>query len=113
MMEGFAAVVGVIGALSLGVTKVVDFLRNVLDKADTYPKYVWNIVAFVVGIAFAVGWHQNITEQLTALVPALADVQVDGVPGEIITGIVIGGFAGFWHELLDALSGVATRTHGG
>lgn len=111
-MEAFAAVVAAFALLSAGVTKVVDLLRNLFDKTDKFPKWVWNIVAFVVGIATAVGWNQNLTAEVAALIPAVEGMKVEGVPGEVLTGIAMGGFAGFWHELLDSLSGIAKRGHG-
>lgn len=104
----FGALVAGIAVLSLTVTKVVDLIRNLLDKQDTYPKYVWNIVAIVVGLAFALGWQLNIVDGITALVPALVNTTVNKTAAEILTGLIIGGGAGFFHELLDALSGVAT-----
>jgi hypothetical protein len=102
------AVLGTIGALGLTVTKCVDLIRNLIDKQDTYPKYVWNIVALVVGLAFALGWQLNIAGSITALIPALKNASISGTAGQVLTGVIIGGSAGFFHELLDALSGVAT-----
>src|SRR6185369_899877 len=106
--EGFAAVVAVILGLALTTTKVTDFLRNVLDKSDTYPKYVWNIVAFLVGIALCVGWQHSFVNDLFHQVPALSDVNLSGTAGYVLSGLIVGGGAGFFHEVLDALSGVAT-----
>ena len=107
-MEGFAVVLAVIVGLSLTVTKVVDFLRNVLDKSDTYPKYVWNIAAFVVAMALCVGWQHSFVSDLFSQVPALSDVNLTGNMGYVLSGLILGGLSGFGHELLDALSGVAT-----
>lgn len=102
-------------ALSLTVTKVVDFFRNLLDKGDTYKKWIWNVVALVVGLAFALGWQVNIAGSMAQLVPALADKAslMDGVSGQVLTGFIIGMSAGFWHELLDALSSYAGRNQVG
>lgn len=112
-MEGFFAVAATVAALSLTVTKVVDFIRNATDKEDTFPKWVWNVVALVIGLGFALGWELNIAESLVALVPALAEstARVQGVPGEVLTGAVVGLSAGFWHEALDALSSMANRNN--
>lgn len=102
-----------LAALSLTVTKVVDFFRNVLDKQDTWPKYTWNIAALLVGLAFALGWQLDLTGAAIKLVPALADQasRLTGVAGQALTGVVIGMASGFWHELLDALSSVANRNN--
>lgn len=95
-----------VNALALGVTKVVDLIRNVTGTA---PKWVWNVVALGVGLVVAFGWEKDLTGAAFALVPALKDQHVSEFLGRLLTGIVIGGAAGFWHELLDALSGVAKR----
>jgi hypothetical protein len=107
-MEGFAVVLAVIVGLSLTTTKTVDLLRNILDKGDTWPKYVWNIAAFAVGIALCVGWQHSFVNDLFHQVPALSQVNLDGTMGYLLSGIIVGGASGFFHELLDALSGVAT-----
>lgn len=105
-MEDFGAVLAVIAGLSLGVTKIVDTARNAFDRDDTLPKWTWNLAAFAVGIGFCVGWEKNITADLFHMVPALArDVDgLTGIGGYVISGLMVGGFAGFGHELLDRLS---------
>jgi hypothetical protein len=109
-MGGFAVLLGTLGALSLTVTKIVDFARNAFDKEDTFPYWTWNVVALAVGLAFALGWQLNLAGQAAALVPALAGTgRLDGIAGQVLTGLLIGGGSGFFHELLDALSGVAAK----
>jgi hypothetical protein len=105
-MEEFAVVLAVIGGLSLTVTKVVDLIRNLVDQNDSAPKWVWNVAAFGVGVAFCLGWEKNLTADLMRLVPALArDTDgLGGVLGQVVSGFMLGGFAGFGHELLDRLS---------
>ncbi len=103
------ALLALVMALALAVTKVVDLIRNGFDKSGNAPKWVWNVVAFVVGIVFAFGWEKDLTGAAFALVPALANSHVSDFLGRLLTGIVIGGGAGFWHEFLDALSGIAKR----
>lgn len=100
------ALLGLIQALALADTKVVDLIRNVTGTA---PKWVWNVVAFAGGLAIAFGWEKDLTGAAFALVPALAHTHVSAFLGRLLTGIVIGGSAGFWHEVLDALSGIAKR----
>jgi hypothetical protein len=113
-MEGFAVVLATVGLLAAAVTKATDLVRNLVDKRDKLPKWTWNVVPFGIGIAYAVGWHHNVTQDLAALVPALADkgVLLVGVAGEIVTGLVIGGAAGGLHEVFDALSSIANRNNG-
>lgn len=105
------ALLAMVGALSLTVTKVVDLVRNLIDKNDSFPKYTWNIVALVVGIGFALGWQLNIAGSVTSLIPALKNATLTGVSGQLLTGAVIGMASGFWHEVLDSLSSVANKNN--
>jgi hypothetical protein len=93
------------------VTKSTDFIRNIFDKGDTAPKWVWNVVPLVLAVAYAIGWGLDASAAILALVPALADNAdaLTGLPGQILTGLLAFGAAGFLHEAFDALSGVATR----
>jgi hypothetical protein len=113
-MTEFGTVLLAIAAMSLTVTKVVDFFRNVFDRSGALKgSWVWNAVALGVGLAFALGWQLNVAEALVGLVPALASHtgMVSGVSGQVLTGFVVGLGAGFWHELLDALSSIANRNN--
>jgi hypothetical protein len=94
------------------VTKSTDFVRNVLDANDTYPKWVWNVVPFVIALGYAIGWQLDASAALLALVPAFAKnaTALTGLPGEILTGLLAFGAAGFLHEAFDSLSGIAKRS---
>jgi hypothetical protein len=111
-MTEFGLSLAAIGALSLTVTKVVDLIRNLPWFKDKWiGSWVWNVVALIVGLAFALGWQISIAGPLVALVPALADhaANFTGTMGQVLTGALIGGAAGFWHDLLHALSAVAGK----
>jgi hypothetical protein len=111
-MQGFAVVLAVIVGLSLSVAKAVDFTRNLpwfKDKA--IGSWVWNALAFVYGLALCVGWQHSVVNDLFAQVPALANVNLGENAGYIISGLIVGGGAGFAHEVLDALSGIASASH--
>jgi hypothetical protein len=86
--------------ISVGVAKVVDFIRNLFGNRETsVPPWVWNAVAFVVGIGAALGWGINLLSAIVAAVPALADkAGTNDTLGQVLTGILIGGMAGFWHD---------------
>jgi len=108
-MEGFAVVLAVIVGLSLTVTKIVDFTRNLpFFKDKAVGSWVWNAEAFVVGVIVCVGWQHSFVNDLFHQVPALSTVNITGNLGYLLSGLILGGVSGFFHELLDALSGVAT-----
>lgn len=116
-MQGFAVVLAVILGLSLTTTKVVDFVRNLpyFKNADGSPKFagsaIWNVLAFVVGVLLCVGWQHSFVNDLFAQVPALSNVHLDGNAGYLLSGLIVGAGAGFFHELLDALSSIANRNN--
>lgn len=110
------AAFGIIGGLALGVTKVVDFIRNLpFFKGRWVGGWQWNAAAFIVGFAMCMGWQKNFAGDLMRMVPALAaDAdKVTGTAGYVLSGLLLGGLSGFGHELLDALSGVGTTLHNG
>jgi hypothetical protein len=105
----FAAYLAVILALGVTVTKAVDLIRNAIDPRDAVPKFVWNVAAFGVGIVFALGWSVDIINPGLALIPAIGEKTIVGsTAAEVLSGFVLGGVAGFWHEALDALSARGT-----
>ena len=111
-MEGFAVVLAVIVGLSLTVTKTVDFIRNLPWFKDKFiGSWLWNAVAFVVGLVLCVGWQHSFVNDLFSQVPALSTLNLTGNMGYVLSGLILGGLSGFGHELLDALSSVANRNN--
>lgn len=111
-MEGFAVVFAIILGLSLTVTKVVDFVRNLpFFKGKWIGGWQWNALAFIVGVLLCLGWQHSFVNDLAHQVPALATVNFTGTMGYLLSGLLLGGLSGFGHELLDALSSVANRNN--
>jgi hypothetical protein len=111
-MEGFAVVLSVIVGLSFTVSQVVAFIRNLPMFKDKYVgTWVWNAVAFVVGVALCVGWQHSFINDLVHQVPALVTLNFTGTMGYLLSGLLLGGLSGFAHEILDALSSVANRNN--
>jgi hypothetical protein len=117
-MEDFAGLLAFLGLLTasgLAVTKGVDLIRNALDRGDTAPKFVWNVAALVVGVGMFVLWPQdvNLAAAGVSLIPKLAPLadELQTTTGQIISGLLAGGAAGFGHEFLDRLSGAARLRH--
>lgn len=77
-------------ALAATVTKATDFVRNAADPGNSAPKWVWNLVAFGLGIAAA------LLSDLTLLGPDTL--------GRVVTGLAIGAAASGFHEVFDFFS---------
>lgn len=103
-MDALVAWLALVTAGGAVVTKSVDLVRNAIDRDNSFPAVTWNVVAFAIGVGYALGWQIDVTATLLDLVPALKGARLDGVAGQILTGLVMGGAAGFWHELFDSLS---------
>lgn len=99
----FTAFLVAVGPLALGITKLVDLIRNVADKNDTLPKWVWNVVPIVLGIGYALVTATNFVNLVSGLNPNVTE-HLGNVWGQIVTGVALGGVAAFWHEHLDATS---------
>jgi hypothetical protein len=108
MNEAFAAFTAfLIAALpfSVGITKIVDTVRNLFGDAQAnVPKWVWNVLALVVGVVFALGFEINLLSPIAAAIPALKDWSPDSTAAEVLTGLSLGAMAGFWHEKMDEWS---------
>jgi hypothetical protein len=111
MNEAFAAFTAfLIAALpfSVGITKIVDTVRNLFgDRQASVPKWVWNVLALVIGVAFAIGFEINLIAPIAAAIPALKDWSPDSTAAEVLTGLSLGAMAGFWHEKMDEWSSIA------
>lgn len=89
-----------VALLGLAATKVVDFVRHVTDVTRAVRLFLG--FALGVGLAWAVdysmfaGW--DIGFRTSWMGPAA-------------TGLVIGGLAAVWHEILDVLSSYARRSY--
>ena len=81
------------------VTKLVDLVRK-LDTNDSAPKYVWILVSMAFGIVIALIWQVDALAEL-GVAPS---GRLQGVAGQILTGLLVGGFGSGWHEVFDALS---------
>jgi hypothetical protein len=103
-MEAFIAAVAF---WPLIVTKVTDFVRNAVDPGGTFPRFTWNLVPFALGVVIAVVYELQYSDLIPNLPPRL--IGLSGFWNEFITGLGIAAVSSAWHELLDALSGVAKR----
>ena len=59
--------------LSVGVTKIVDTIRNLVDASGRLPKVTWNIAALAVGILSAYAFELSLLEPVAKAIPALND----------------------------------------
>jgi hypothetical protein len=84
------------------VTKLVDLVRK-FDTGDTWPKSIWIVLSMVFGILIALIWQVDALAELGVS----ASSRLQGVAGQVLTGILVGGFGSGWHEVFDALSSAA------
>lgn len=104
MEGGTTEIVAVATVFGVVVTKTVDVLRNTFDPNGKLPKWLWNLSAFGLGIAMALIWEINMLDNWSD-----KDSMVQGITGQILTGISIGGVSSGYHELFDVLSSTAKR----
>jgi hypothetical protein len=91
-----------IAAASAAITKIVDAVRNVLDKRKPpMPKWIWNVLALALGVVGALVFSIEPVE--------LKGIQVTGAALNIVTGLMVGGLASGWHEVFSALSSVQKK----
>jgi hypothetical protein len=87
--------------LAFGVEKTVSAIRHVFDPNDKLPTVVWNFASMAVGVATAVGWHKTVVPAVFSAVPALQhSTALSGTSGEILSGLILGGLAGFGYGVL-------------
>jgi hypothetical protein len=98
-LAALTAALIVAGPVSVAVTKVVDFIRNLIDANNAMPRFVWNIAAFVIGLGLCLGWGINVLAAVVNSIPALAtNSMMAGTMGTVLTGLLVGAMAGFWHD---------------
>lgn len=108
-LEALVAFVIAVGPMAITVTKIVDTIRNAFDSGGSAPPVVWNLTAFAVGVGVALLWQFNFVIPLLQAVPALANhtSNLEGIAGQVLTGLGIGAVASGWHEKFDELSSKA------
>lgn len=87
--------------LAIGVQKALQVVRDLVNPSGSWPSWLWVAAAFVAGVLLCVGWQLNLASTLEHGIPALAgDTHLDGVAGQVLTGLGIGAMAGVWHDKL-------------
>ena len=95
-LETLLAVITAYGAT---VTKLVDALRKSSGAREDL-KWLWGVLALVLGLVVAFVFDVNV----------LTGPRLDRHLGQFLTGLAIGAAGSGWHEVFDALSGVAKAT---
>ena len=85
-----------LGAL---LKKLIDVVRGSLDPGAAWPKPLWGLLALAGGVGLCLGWQVNVMPE------ALGEVsRLTGIAGQAITGLLVAGAAGIWHDVVDAYS---------
>lgn len=106
-MDSAAGTLTAVAGVGLILTKLVDTLRNMFDQTDTWPKWVWNLLALGMGVGAALVWGLDATNL------GVADTDLQVWAGQVLTGLGIGATASGWHEVLDNISAGATAKREG
>jgi len=103
-------IVLVMTVFSMLITKVVDLLRNIVGPVigPYVPKWTWNAAPLGLGIAMAIAWRINALDNYSDPTSV-----VQGVFGQVLTGLAMGGTSSGYHELFDVLSSTAKRARYG
>lgn len=106
-----AGVVIIFGPLAVGLTKLVDMVRNMVDPTGVRfagARWVWNVLALVLGLVVALVFEMNVMAQVLDLIPQFSDsTALDGVVGQVLTGVGMAGMASYHHETMDRKSAEA------
>jgi hypothetical protein len=91
--------------LAVIVTKLVDLVRK-FDSGGKWPKWIWIVLSLAFGVGIALIWQVDALGEIGVT----ASSRLQGVVGQILTGLLVGGFGSAWHELFDALSSSAKKS---
>ena len=83
--------------LAAVVTKLVDLIRKV-DPNDRFWKGTWIVLAMILGLVLALVFEISVLAEL-GLEP---ENELQGIIGQILTGLVVGATSSSYHELWDA-----------
>ncbi len=112
----FALIAGLVvtfGPLAIGLTKLVDGIRSIVDRTpeSPWPDWVWIVTAFVIGIAVCVGFEINVADALIQQVPVFnGSTLLEGVWGSVFTGAGMAGMASYWHNNMKLKSSRAAES---
>lgn len=100
------------GPGAIGITKLVDAVRS-FDKNQDWPKLLWVGLALAFGVVICLVFQINIIAGLVAQLPSFSGSHaLDGVAGQVVTGLAMGGTASYWHERMDLASSTAKAAEG-
>jgi uncharacterized membrane protein YdcZ (DUF606 family) len=94
--------------LAVVVTKLVDLIRKA-DKDNKVNKGWWIALAMFLGVLIAVVYEVNVLAELGF---DQSD-RLQGFFGQVLTGLLVGGFGSGWHEVFDAFSSLAKMGRAG
>ena len=108
VLGAFASLAVLIGPLAILVTKLTDFVRNLIDPKAVMPKVVWSVVPLVIGVVVCLLWQFNVMGAFVQLIPAFKDSDaMTGAWGQVLTGLAAGATAGGWHDKFAKSSAIA------
>lgn len=107
-----AGIVVAFGPLAIGLTKLVDGLRLLLDRTPEtpWPGWIWIGSALVIAIVSCLAFEVNVAAALIKTVPAFnQSSSLDGTWGQVVTAVGMAGMASYWHEHMSLKAGRAAE----
>jgi len=102
-MEAFLLLVG---PFAIVVTKLVDLLKRAVDpNQERVPVFIWTLAGLLMGVGVALLWQLDYTDIIVGLPESIG--RLEGVWGQVFTGLGIGAVAAGWHEVFKVLSSTA------
>lgn len=104
-LAGGDALIAASTAFALTITKIVDFVRNMVKDKERQEslKWLWGGGALVLGLLAAFVFEINVFAEFS-------DSRAKGALGTVLTGLGMGATGSAWHEVLDAFSSSARRS---
>ena len=104
-LAGGDALIAASTAFALTITKVVDFVRNLVKDKERQEslKWLWGGGALVLGLVVAFVFEINVFADFS-------DSRANGALGTVLTGLGMGATGSAWHEVLDAFSSNARNS---
>lgn len=105
------ALLAAIAAGAAIVTATINIVRGWVDPDHAWPNWALDLSALAIGVGYALGWQIDVSGQAFLLVPALArnSARLQGVAGQVLTGLAFGAGATFAAKVLNMFGAIQVK----